>query len=119
MSKVIIVSGQEAASNTDILGATLLQTVPSNGVLTFEMQASDNDATNNMVATVQLPDNSTPISGVRVPGTATAGLAGILDDRLNLQTSFNIEQGGRCAFSVVETGDTEFTWRVTFSPRDA
>lgn len=116
MSKIIIVSGQEAASNTDILGATLLQTVPSNGVLTFEMQASDNDGTNNMVATVQLPDNSTPIAGVRVPSGNTTGLAGVLDDRTDMLTSFAIDQGGRCAFSVVETGDTEFTWRVTFSP---
>lgn len=111
----IIVSGQEAASNTDILQGTRLQSVPSNGMLTFELQASDNDATNNYVVSIQLPDGSTPMNGVRVPGASTAGLAGVIDERLDLQASFFVGQGGHCVFSTVETGDSELTWRVTFS----
>lgn len=116
MSGVIILSGQEAASNTDILQGTRLQTVPARGTLSFEIQAADNVAANNFVASVQMPNGDTPMNATRIPGTATAGLAGILDDRLALRTRFRINQGGHCVFSVVETGDTELTWRVTYTP---
>lgn len=116
MAGIIIVSGQETATNTDILQGTRLQNVPSNGVLTFEMQAADNVAANNYAASVQLPSGATPLNGVRVPGGLTAGLAGILDERVNLTASFQVAQGGHSVFSVVEVGDTEFDWRVTFTP---
>lgn len=116
MSGVIVVSGQEAATNTDILNGTLLQNVPKNGWLSFEMQAADNDATNRMAATVQLPDNSTPVNGVRVPCGNSTGLAGVLDDRTMMKLRFRVGQGGRSLFSCVETGDTELTWRVIFTP---
>ncbi len=112
----IILSSQEAATNTDILQGTRLQTVPSNGVLTFELQASDNDATNNFTVSVQLPDGDTPMTDVRIPCGNTSGLAGVLDERTNLTVSFPIEQGGHPVFSAAETGDTELTWRVTYSP---
>ncbi len=112
----IIVGGFEAATATDILQGTRLQTVPGPGVLTFEIQAADNVAANNYSVSVQLPGGDTPMNGVPVPGTATAGLAGILDERQNLTASFPITQGGHCVFSCVEVGDTEMTWRVTFSP---
>lgn len=112
----IILSGQEAASNTDILQGTRLQTVPGPGYLTFELQASDNDATNNYTASIQLPGGDTPMNGTRVPGTATAGLAGILDERVDLAVRFKVNGGGHTVFSCTETGDSELTWRVTFQP---
>ncbi len=116
MSTLIMLSGLEAATNAAILNDTRLATVPANGFLSFEMQASDCIAANQYSATIQLPDNSTPLNGVLIPGTATAGLTGILDDRLSLKVRFRITQGGTCLFSCVETGDTEFMWRVTFTP---
>ncbi len=112
----IILGGFEAASNTDILQGTRLQTVPGPGILTFEIQAADNVAANNYAVSVQLPGGDTPMNGTPIPGTASAGLAGILDERLNLTASFPISQGGHCVFSCVEVGDTEMTWRVTFTP---
>jgi len=116
MAGIIIVSGQETGSNTDILQGTRLQNVPSNGLLTFQMQAADNVAANNYTASVQLPSGDTPMNGVLVPGGLTAGLAGILDERVNLTASFGVAQGGHSVFSCVETGDTEFDWRVIFTP---
>lgn len=116
MAGPIILSGQEAATNADILQGTRLQTVSAGGVLTFELQAADNVAANNYAVSVQMPGGDTPLNGVRIPGTATAGLAGILDERMNLTASFPIRQGGHCVFSCVEVGDTELTWRVTFTP---
>lgn len=116
MRGVIIVTGFEAASNTDMLQGTRLQSVPSGGMLTFEMQAADNVAANHYTASIQLPDGDTPMNGVLVPGGMTAGLAGVIDERAELLASFPVSQGGHCVYSCVETGDTELTWRVTFSP---
>lgn len=112
----IILSSQESATNADILQGTRLQTVPSGGVLTFELQAADNDATNNYTVSVQMPGGDTPMNATRVPGGASAGLAGIIDERLDLQATFLIAQGGHCVFSCIEVGDTELTWRVTYAP---
>jgi len=112
----IILSGQEAASNTDILQGTRLQTVNSGGYLTFELQASDNDATNNYTVSVQMPGGDTPMNATRIPCGNTSGLAGVLDERTNLTATFPIRQGGHAVFSCTETGDAELTWRVTFTP---
>lgn len=116
MPGTIIVGGLEAATNTDILQGTRLQTVPMRGYLFFEIQASDNVAANNYAASIQMPSGDTPMNGTPVPGGATAGLGGILDDRLALRVRFRIQQGGHCVFSVTETGDAECTWRVTYQP---
>lgn len=112
----IILSSQESASNTDILQGTRLQTVPAGGTLTFELQASDNDATNNFTVSVQMPGGDTPMTDVRIPCGNSTGLAGVLDERTNLTASFPIGQGGHCVFSAVETGDAELTWRITYTP---
>lgn len=111
---VIIESSQEAASNTDILNGTRLATAPAAGVLTLTLQASDNDATNNYTATVQLPNGDTPMNTVRIPCGRTAGLAGNLNDNDALQVEFAVQQGGQVLFSCAETGDAELSWRAVF-----
>lgn len=116
MMNPIILSGQEAADNPDILQGTRLQTVPANGVMTFELQAADNDATNNFTVTVQLPGGDTPMNATRIPCGNTSGLAGVIDERTNLTASFLIRQGGHVVFSADETGDTELSWRITYTP---
>ncbi len=116
MHTPIITAGQEAATNTDILQGTRLQSVPSNGVLTFQLQASDSDPTNSYTVSVQMPGGDTPMNLVRVPCGTSTGLAGVIDDRTALIASFPVHQGGHCVFSCVETGDAELTWRVTFTP---
>lgn len=114
--QIIVVTSFDAATNTDILQGTRLQTVPENGILSFEIQAADSVAANSYAATIQLPNGNTPCNAVQVPGGATAGLAGILDDRLAMKLRFKIEQGGHCVYSVTETGDTEVFSRVVFTP---
>jgi hypothetical protein len=116
MVNPIILSGQEAASNTDILQGTRLQTVASRGVLTFELQASDNDATNNFTVSVQMPGGDTPMNATRIPCGNSTGLAGVIDERTDLTASFAIQQGGHCVFSCTETGDAELSWRITYTP---
>jgi len=112
----IILSGQEDATNADILQGTRLQTVPAGGVLTFELQASDNVAASNYTVSIQMPNGDTPMNGTRIPCGNTSGLAGVIDERTNLTVSFPITQGGHCVFSCTETGTAELTWRVTYTP---
>lgn len=111
---MLIESGQEAATNADILNGTRLATAPRNGIMTVSMQAADNDATNNFTATLQTPDGDTPLNAARVPCGNTTGLAGVIDDTTALQIQFPVQQGGQVLFSATETGDTELTWRVSF-----
>ncbi len=112
----IIISAELTATNADILSGTRLETAPANGVMTFEMQSADSIATNNYVATLQLPDGDVPMNGVLVPGTDTAGLTGILRDTNKLMLSVPVSQGGHVVFGLTETGDTECIYRVTFTP---
>ena len=117
MAGIIIESDQEVGSNTDILQGTRLQTVPQNGYLLFELSASDNNANDNYDVSIQMPGGDTPMTLTRVPqGGATAGVAGIIDDRTALRARFRIGQGGHCVFGTVETGDSELSWRVTYQP---
>jgi len=115
MEGLIVLSDREAASNTDILQGTRLQTVPAGGYLRFELQADISDATNNFTASIQLPDGATPLNGVLVPGT-TVVEQGVIDERQKLDVTFAIAQGGHCVFSCVEAGTALLTWRVTFQP---
>lgn len=117
MSGVIVLGGLEAASNTDILQGTRLQTVPQNGWLSFELQGADGAAANFYAVSIQLPSGDTPLNGTPVPcNSVTAGLPGVINERDALKLRFRIGQGGHCVFSCVETGDTEMAWRVTFTP---
>lgn len=112
----IVLSALETGSNTDILQATRLQTLMEGGVLSLECGASDAVAANNYVMSLQLPAGHTPFNGVLVPqGGPTAGVAGVLDDRMTLKYRAVIGKGGgHPVFSIVETGDTEFMWRIVY-----
>ena len=111
----IILSSVEAASNSDILQGTRLQTVPAGGVLTFELQSSANTSSANYAVSVQMPNGDTPLNNVRVPSSNPA-LEGVIDERQNLTVSFPIMQGGHCVFSATETGACAMSWRVTYTP---
>ena len=110
---IIVQSALVSASTTDILQGTRLQTVPRNGILTFELSADLAAAANNYTATIQLPGGDTPLNGVLVPASAVIGQ---LDDRNKLQVSFPTGQGGHAVFSVTETGTAVLVYRVTFTP---
>ncbi|AWW06064.1 MAG: hypothetical protein [Circular genetic element sp.] len=111
----IILSSIESATNSDILQGTRLQTVPAGGVLTFELQSSDNGTSSNFAVSVQMPNGDTPMNNTRIPGTIGSGV-GIIDERTNLTVSFPIMQGGHCVFSATETGTAVLAWRVTYTP---
>jgi len=116
MRGIIVESTIESATNTDILQGTRLQTVPSNGVLSFEISSDLGTAAANYTASVQLPDGQTPMTNVFIPASGTIGM---IDDRSKLAVAFPIGQGGHPVFSVVETGTAVLAWRVVFTPARA
>lgn len=109
----ITVSGLEAATNTDVLNGTRLVTCGV-GKIKVEVGASDNVAANSYTCSLTLPDGDAPWLDVLVPqGGATAGVAGVMDDRLAMVGVFDITKDGHVTLSFTETGDTEVYWRVT------
>ena len=110
---IIVESALISATTNDILQGTRLQTVPRNGILTFELSADLAAAANQYTATIQLPNGDTPLNGVLVPAS---GVIGQLDDRNKLQASFPTGQGGHAVLSVTETGTAVLIYRVTFTP---
>jgi len=115
MRGTIMEAGFIAATVADNLTATRLQTAPSDGIMLFQVQASDNNATDNFKMNLQLPDSEVPMDAVDVPCGPTAGF-GTLDERTMLQYAAQVGKGGRVVFGLTETGDAECTWRVTFTP---
>lgn len=116
---MIYLTGQEAASNSDILNGTRLSSIPySRGQLTIQTLANLNNATNRYTITIQLPDGSVPVDAQRVSaGQEVEGaLGGQLDDRLLDQWTFPAPQGGHFTISFTETGAAVVTWRVVLSP---
>lgn len=116
MAGTIMQSGSLTGTNADILTATRLQTAPSDGVLLFQVQASDNNATNNYKMDLQLPDSDVPMIAQNVPAGGSTGLGGQLDSDFMLQYATQINGGGRVVFGLTETGDAECEFRVTFTP---
>jgi len=112
----ITVTGNEAATNLDVLQGTRLQTVPANGILAIEVQASLNNGTNGFLMSLQLPDGSTPFTSINVPagGLATGGE---IDSRLAYRATFQIRQGGHTSLDFTEVGTALVAWRVTFKGR--
>ncbi len=115
---MIYLTGQEAASNTDILNNTRLTSLPYGGALTIQCLANLNNATNNYSITIQLPDGSVPVDGQRVSaGQEVEGaLGGQLDDRLLDQWTFPATIGGHFIIDFTETGAAIVTWRVVLRP---
>ncbi len=115
MSGIIVLSGVLTASDTDVLNNTRLQTAPSNGFITLEVNADLNNATNNFVASLQLPDGSTPLEAIAVPGT-NPSLGGVIDTLQKLEGTFPVAQGGHVVLNLTETGTAICAFRVTFTP---
>lgn len=115
----IIVDGQETASQTSVLTGTRLLTVGT-GLLIVEFIANLNDATNNFVATLQLPNGDNPFSSIQVPGV-NPSLTGVMDERMKFMASYRISDfrsgAGHVVLAFVETGAAILYWRVTHKAR--
>lgn len=106
----IMVTGLEAATNTNLLANSRLETIPAGTrMIHFRCSANLGDASNNFQLTVELPNGLIPIDGQFVPANGD-GATGVLDERTLLQWTWPAVVGGRYIFSIVETGTALFTW---------
>lgn len=106
----ILVTGNEVASNTNLLSGTRLETIPAGAsFLLFRCSANLNDATNRYALTIELPLGTIPVDGQEVPANGD-GATGVLDERTLMQWTWPALPGGRFIISVVETGAAVFTW---------
>jgi len=106
----ILITGNEAASNTNLLSGTRLETIPAGAqFLHFRCSCNLNDVTNNMALTIELPLGTIPVDLQRLPANGD-GLPGVLDERTLLQWTWPALPGGRFIIAVVETGAAVFTW---------
>ena len=108
----IMVTGLEAASNTNLLANSRLETIPAGtSRLHFRCSANLGDASNQFSLTIELPNGLIPVDGQFVPANGD-GATGVLDERTLLQWTWPAVVGGRYIFSIVETGTALFTWLV-------
>ncbi len=108
----ILITGQEAAANTNLFANSRLETLPSGAsFLHFRCAADVNNATNAMSMTIELPSGLIPVDGQRVLAAA-GNIVGALDERTLMQWTWPAETGGRFIISVVDTNGTAtlFTW---------
>ncbi len=106
----ILLTGLEAASNTNVLASSRLETIPAGAsFLHFRCSANLNDATNNFALTIELPLGTIPIDGQLVPANGD-GATGVLDERTLMQWTWPALPGGRFIISVVESGTALFFW---------
>lgn len=112
---MITVSGFEIATNADVLNGTRLVTVGI-GYVKVEVIAADNVAANHFTSSLTLPGGDAPWLNVLVPAGLTAGLAGVMDERLSLSAVYPIFKEGHVTWSFTEVGDTEVYWRFTSLP---
>jgi len=115
---MIYLTGQEVATNNDILLNTRLSSIPYDGQITVQCLANLNNASSNFTITIQFPDGKVPVDAQRVSaGQEVEGaLGGQLDSRLLDQWTFTASQGGHFTISFAETGTAVVTWRVVLRP---
>ncbi len=112
---MILVTGVETATNTDLLANSRLASIPYSGELQFRCSADLNNATNRWALTIELPGGATPVTAQRVPATNPA-LGGVLDERFLLQFAFPATFGGHFVITCTETGAAIFTWIAALVP---
>lgn len=110
---MIHLAGLIAASTADLLNGTRLQSPPRDGVLIIQFCADLNDATNNYVATIELPDGNTPVNAQAVSGS-NPSLGGTMDSRLADRYEFPVAQGGHVTIGLTESGTAILYFKITF-----
>lgn len=99
------------ATDTDVLNGTRLNSIPYNGIITFQFSCNLANASNNWVLTIQQPGGDVPVDSQILAGTNPA-LDGVLDERTLQMYSFKAPQGGHFTVSLTETGTAIAIWRA-------
>lgn len=108
----IVLSDRVTATTADLLNSTRLQTFETNGVVTIQLSADLATSSNNITASIQLPDGRTPVEDVLIPASGTVGM---LDTRTQFQASYRVRAGGHLTLSFTVSGTAVGTYRVIFN----
>ncbi len=93
-----------AADNADIFAApSRLAAIPSDGVLSLEMSASQCSPTNHALVTLQLPGGDIPFENLHIPfsGNTTEQT---MDNDLEMLIQVEVKAGGHVLLSYDEVG---------------
>ncbi len=105
-----------STTNTDVLSAGRLNSIPYAGNLVLDFLADLGDVTNNYVLTLQKPGGDVPIDGQVVPASGS-GLDMVLDDRELMRVIIpRVPQGGHVTVSLTENGTATCAVRAVLTP---
>ncbi len=93
------------ATNTDVLSAGRLNSIPYAGYLSLLFLADLGNAANNYVLTIQLPGGDVPVDAQRV-WASSSGVDMNMDDREYMKFTFAVAIGGHVTVSLTMTGTT-------------
>ncbi len=94
-----------SATDTDLLSAGRLNSIPFRGVLALRFQCNLGTAAAHFVLTLQLPNGDVPVDAMQIPAAGGAAVIGVMDIRTMLAFRYPIvNTGGHFVVSVTETG---------------
>jgi len=108
----ILITGQEAAANTNLLANSRLETIPAGSrALHFRCACDLSNPTNAMSLTIELPSGVIPVDAQQVLAAA-GNVVGALDERTLMQWTWYAVPGGRFILSVADLNGTAaiFSW---------
>lgn len=101
------------ATEADFLNGTILQSIPTDGVLTVECSANVAVAAAHADLRIQLPDGHVPIGNQVVPANGYDTTNGVLHDDTEVLYTFDANEGGHFSISVTLTGSVTYMLRAT------
>ncbi len=104
-----------SATNTDVLSAGRLNSIPYAGKITFQFLADLSDVTNFYTLTLALPGGGIPVQAQRVPASGS-GADGVLDERELWQMTYPAIFGGHFVVSLTEGGTATCMVRIALRP---
>lgn len=94
-----------SATNTDLLSAGRLNSIPFRGILILRFLANLGTAAAHYVLTLQLPNGDVPVDSMQIPAAGGAAVIGVMDTRQLLEFRYPIiNTGGHFVVSLTETG---------------
>lgn len=104
-----------SATNTDLLSAGRLNSIPYNGQLTLRFLADLATAAAFYTLTIQKPGGDVPVDAQTVVASSS-GLDGVMDERELMQFTFTAPQGGHFTVSLTETGTAVCLFQAILRP---
>jgi len=103
------------ATNTDVLSAGRLNSIPYAGTLTLCFLADLATAAAQYTLTIQKPNGDVPVDAQLVQASSS-GADGVMDEREWLKMTFAANAGGHFVVSLTETGTAVCMFRAVLRP---